>query len=145
MWRKIKWGGFCSEDEEGENRTSDRASIDEINPSFPPHPHWRQTHAKNTDIHKQKLNLGVQSLTTGGEFYLLLIKNKVLPFLRMWETLSRQMMGNHVFLTHDVNQFHQSIGTILHVYFMVRLQSDEVSSQNDPIVFTEKRTNLFWR
>lgn len=60
MRRKIKWGGgaksifFCSEDEGGENRTSDRATVDEMSlPLSRPHPRWRQTeyqhsHAKTS-------------------------------------------------------------------------------------------------
>lgn len=40
-------GGFQSEDEGGENRTSHRATADEISPSSARHPHQRQTHAKN--------------------------------------------------------------------------------------------------
>ncbi len=58
--RKLKAFFFCSEDEWGENRTSDRATVDETSPSPPPSD-WGQTNAKNIDIHMQKLHFGAQS------------------------------------------------------------------------------------
>lgn len=41
--KKLFFFFFCSEDEGGENRTSDRATVDEMSPPSTPHPHWRQT------------------------------------------------------------------------------------------------------
>lgn len=36
-WKKLKAFFFsCSEDEGGENRTSDRATVDEMSPPLPP-------------------------------------------------------------------------------------------------------------
>lgn len=46
---------FCSEDEGG-----DRTTADEMSPPHRP-PQWRQMNAKNTDIHMQQLDFGIQS------------------------------------------------------------------------------------
>lgn len=46
---------FCSEDEGG-----DRTTADEMSPPHCP-PQWRQMNAKNTDIHMQQLDFGIQS------------------------------------------------------------------------------------